>query len=178
MKEPDYTMMLMSTYGSLVRLGTVKSRSWMEGNTKCSASFQYPEVVHNHFKYRHMVDDHNAKRHSPLSLEMSWATKWWPNRVFSFLLAVTEINIYNSMSYFFSETKYPQRQCITCKKKCRTYCSCSPGTHRCYACFASHCVNAEFAIRLTGSLFSLSIALSRYTSNAMLTLFVDMIRHI
>ena len=38
-------------------------------------SFRYPEVVHNHFQNRHSVDDHNAKRHSPISIEVVWATK-------------------------------------------------------------------------------------------------------
>ena len=36
--------------------------------------FQYPEVVHTHFKNPHAVNDHNGKRHSPISLEVEWAT--------------------------------------------------------------------------------------------------------
>ena len=32
--------------------------------------FKYPEVVHNHFQICHSVDDHNAKRHSPISIEV------------------------------------------------------------------------------------------------------------
>jgi hypothetical protein len=43
----------------------------------------YPEVVHNRFNYSHAVDDHNAKRLSPISLEVTWATKWWRHRAFS-----------------------------------------------------------------------------------------------
>ena len=34
----------------------------------------YPEVMGNHFLYQHSVDDHNNKRHSPVSLEVVWAT--------------------------------------------------------------------------------------------------------
>ena len=50
-------------------------------------------VFYNHYKFWHdAVDDHNATRHSPISLEVEWATKWWPNRVFAFLLSVTEVN--------------------------------------------------------------------------------------
>ena len=67
-----------------------------------STSFRYPEVVHNHFLYRHPVDDHNGKRHSPISLEVIWATKRWPNRVFAFLLSITEVNCYLAKSYFTS----------------------------------------------------------------------------
>ena len=35
--------------------------------------FKYPEVVHNHFQYCHAVDNHNAKWHSPISIEVVWA---------------------------------------------------------------------------------------------------------
>jgi len=103
MREPDYTMMLMSTYGTTTRLGDEKIRCWFQGDEKLVKTFQYPEVVHNHFQYRHIVDDHNAKRHSPISLEMSWATKWWPNRVFAFLLAITEINVYACKEFVFEK---------------------------------------------------------------------------
>ena len=65
-------------------------------------SFCYLEVVHNHFPNRHSVDDHNAKRHSPISIEVVWATKQWPNRVFAFLLSITEFNCFLAESYFTS----------------------------------------------------------------------------
>ena len=65
-----------------------------------SKRFKFPEVVHNHFQYHHVVDDHNAKWHSPISIEVVWATKWWPNRVFSFLLSITEVNCFLAESYF------------------------------------------------------------------------------
>ena len=55
--------------------------------------FHYPKVVGNHFLYQHSVDDHNNKQHSPISLEVVWATKYWPNHVFAFLLGVMEVNI-------------------------------------------------------------------------------------
>jgi hypothetical protein len=38
------------------------------------------------------VDDVNKRRHSPISLESIWETKWWPNRQFTFLLSVAEVN--------------------------------------------------------------------------------------
>ena len=38
-------------------------------------TFKYPEVVHNHFQNCHSVNDHNAKRHSPLIIAVVWATK-------------------------------------------------------------------------------------------------------
>ena len=60
----------------------------------------YPEVIGNHFLFQHSVDDHNNKRHSPISIEEIWATKWWPNRVFAFLLAVTKMNVSLGMVEF------------------------------------------------------------------------------
>ena len=50
--------------------------------------------------YRHSVDDHNNKRHSPISLEVIWATKFWPNHVFAFLLGVTKVNVNLAAMYF------------------------------------------------------------------------------
>ena len=61
--------------------------------TKKTTKFNYPEVVGNHFLFQHSVDDHNNKRHSPISLEVVRGTKYWPNHVFAFLLAVTEVNV-------------------------------------------------------------------------------------
>ena len=57
-------------------------------------------MVHNHFRYHHAVDDHNVKWHSPISIEVVWATKQWPNRVFCFLLLITEVNCFLAESYF------------------------------------------------------------------------------
>ena len=101
MKEPDYIMSLMSTYGTNLRGGKETCREWVDSDgTKKTTKFNYPEVVGNHFLYRHSVDDHNNKRHSPISLEVVWGTKYWPNHVFSFLLAVTEVNVNLAAQYF------------------------------------------------------------------------------
>ena len=101
MKEPDYVMSLMSTYGTNRRDGYKETRrDWKENGATKNKSFVYPEVVHNHFKHRHAVDDHNARRHSPISIEVIWATKRWPNRVFAFLLSITEVNCFLAESYF------------------------------------------------------------------------------
>jgi hypothetical protein len=93
MKEPDYVMQLMSTYGTNERVGELKKRVYNSGGEHREKTFQYPKVGHNHFRYRHIVDDGNGKRHSPISLEVVWATKWWPRRVFAFILAITEVNV-------------------------------------------------------------------------------------
>ena len=102
MKESDYIMSLMSTYGTNERCGWEVHHDWKENGIKKSTTFQYPEVVDNHFKYRHYVDDHNGKRHSPISMEVVWATKHWPNRVFTFLLSISEVNCWLAETQFMS----------------------------------------------------------------------------
>ena len=47
MKEPDYTMMLMATYDTLVKQGEEKTRNFMDGGSKVVKKFKYPEVVYN-----------------------------------------------------------------------------------------------------------------------------------
>ena len=82
MKELDNVMLLMSTYGTNDRdNGKETRRDWKENDENMRKTFQYPEVINNHFLYRDAVDDHNAKRHSPISLEVMWATMQWPNQV-------------------------------------------------------------------------------------------------
>jgi hypothetical protein len=203
MKEPDYVMSLMSTYGTNSRVGCKETkRDWVQGGVKKTKQFAYPEVVDNHFKFRHAVDDHNNRRHSPICLESVWSTKWWPNRVFAFLFAVTEVNVNLADHYFYNrdtpitpqldfrrqlanelihnhhfveepqvspctrrrreaeqghdhkslptykkfkgaeivaaKCEYPLHKCSQCTKRCRHYCSCSPGTYICSACFPYH----------------------------------------
>ena len=95
MKELDYIMSLMSTYGTNDHDNRKETQwDWKEGAMTKSASFKYPEVIHNHFMFQHAVDDHNGKQHSPISLEVVWATKRWVNRVFAFLLSITEVNCF------------------------------------------------------------------------------------
>ena len=106
LKEPDYVMTLMSTYGSLNAKSTQKDsvRYSDDGN---HTTFKYNVVVGNHFDYRDSVDSHNGKRHDcgtkqGLSIEETWRTNRWPCRVFSFILALTEVNAFNAMKYFGS----------------------------------------------------------------------------
>eukprot|EP00934_Nitzschia_sp_Nitz4_P007490 Nitzschia sp. Nitz4//scaffold526_size3785//2112//3756//NITZ4_009261-RA/size3785-processed-gene-0.3-mRNA-1//1//CDS//3329553959//7480//frame0 len=74
MKEPDYIMSLMSSYGTLTRSGEEKKRIYTEGSDKRQKTFKYPEVVRNHFLYRDAVDAHNSSRMDPIALEETWKT--------------------------------------------------------------------------------------------------------
>ena len=105
MKEPDYTMMLMSTYGTLTRMGETKRRHYTEDRVKKVKEFKYPEVIYNHYSYRDMIDNHNLYRIHPISMEETWMTMRWPNRVFCFVLAVAVVNIQNAACYFLNKEK-------------------------------------------------------------------------
>ena len=62
MKEPDYVMSLISTYRTNSQDGYKETWwDWKENGATKNKSFAYPEVVHNHFKHRHAVDNHNAR---------------------------------------------------------------------------------------------------------------------
>jgi hypothetical protein len=102
MKEPDYVMKMMATGGALLADDTCKeaARTWKEGGVEKSKKFNYTKPIDWHFKYRHAVDDHNNLRHGLPAIEDSWRTVRWENRVFSFLLAVCEINSYLFLRYF------------------------------------------------------------------------------
>lgn len=102
MKEPDYVMKLMSTYVTnelQVNHATKRIYIGSDGNM-VTTNFCYPEDVSNHFKFWHVVYDHNAKRHARISLEYVWATKDWQYYPFSFLLTVSEVNINPAEAYF------------------------------------------------------------------------------
>jgi hypothetical protein len=100
LKDDGYNDILMSTYGLMERKDHETRRFLIQQNR--SVKFHYPEVFSNHFKYRGSVDSHNAKRHAPIGLETTWATKTWENRVFAFILAVTEVNVFIASNYFFN----------------------------------------------------------------------------
>ena len=113
MKEPDYVMMLMSSYGTLSGCGEEKRRHFKVNGEKQEKTFKYPEVVHNHYKYRDCIDNHNSQRMHPLSMEETWMTTRWPNRVFCFLLALTMVNVQNAATYF---AKTPKMDCLSVRR--------------------------------------------------------------
>ena len=77
MKEPDYTMMLMATYGTLAEQGDEKARDFMDGGSKVVKKFKYPEVVYNHYQFQDVIDNNNSMRMSPISMEETWMTSQW-----------------------------------------------------------------------------------------------------
>lgn len=76
MKEPDYVMKLMLTYGDLlIPNGQEGSTRIVEKNGQVeNFSFTMSYVFANHFWGRHMIDNQNNQRHSVTSIEGSWIT--------------------------------------------------------------------------------------------------------
>ena len=66
-------------------------------------------MVHNHYKYRDYINNHNSQRMHPLSMEETWMMTCWHNRVFCFLLALTIVNVQNAANYF---AKTPKMDCL------------------------------------------------------------------
>jgi hypothetical protein len=91
MKEPNYIMKIMATGGNIF---TENCRRVNRVVNNATTSFSYPWAVETHFLYRHAVDDHNNLRHALPSIEDTWRTDRWPCRVFSFIIAVSEVNAY------------------------------------------------------------------------------------
>ena len=97
LKEPDYTMLMKCTHGSIVIFDRARENVRIVGDTR--ASFKHSENSGNHFQYRNAIDNHNSKRHDGnthdgIGLENSWNTIRWSIRVFSFMIAVTLFNSY------------------------------------------------------------------------------------
>ena len=86
-------------------MGPEKTRTFKLNNEKTTITCKYPEVVSNHYSYRDMIDNHNGMRMHPIALEETWLTSRWPYRVFSFLLAVTVVNVQNAATYFINKEK-------------------------------------------------------------------------
>jgi hypothetical protein len=98
MKEPDYVMKIMATGGALATDDTCKTAH--RGIDNDRTSFAYMKPYDWHFRYRHIVDDHNNLCHALPSLEATWVTDRWALRVFTFLLAITEVNCYLAFKFF------------------------------------------------------------------------------
>ncbi len=70
-------------------------------------SFHYAEPFSRHNCMKHWVDDINNRRHGDIGLEEVWATKWWPNRQFMFLLSIAEVNAGQARACAMGETAEP-----------------------------------------------------------------------
>ena len=81
-KYPNYVMLKMTTYGTLDHLeGSDTQQRYKEaGGELVTKQLKYREVFRNDFNYRHQVYNNNNCRYSPISVERTWATKYWSER--------------------------------------------------------------------------------------------------
>eukprot|EP00957_Ditylum_brightwellii_P118629 9048388-Ditylum_brightwellii.AAC.1 len=95
LKEPEYTVVVMSTYGQLTVTEGQKDSMRNLGTGSDEITFKYTVMFSNHFQYCGAIDDHNSKRYDGcdgchMSLETTWKTTRWELGVFEFILAVCE----------------------------------------------------------------------------------------
>ena len=91
-------MKIMATGGVLEADDSCKMAQ--RGNGPSAVRFKYTKPIDWHFRYRHAIDDHNNLCHALPSIEGTWITTRWPIRVFSFLLALTEVNMFLALRFF------------------------------------------------------------------------------
>ena len=70
-------MKIMATWMTLEELDGADTRREYKGRDGESLVrlFKYCHPFGLHFLYRHQVDDHKNRRHAPISIERTWATK-------------------------------------------------------------------------------------------------------
>ena len=112
LKEPTYVMKMMATGGPLiVNESCEEQKRWYkEDGVEVVRTFQFPLPYDWHYKYRHAIDDHNNLRHSLPSVEGTIITTRWELRVFSFFLAVCEVNAFLTYRFFCKPTVVPTLQ--------------------------------------------------------------------
>ncbi len=88
-RDSDYIPKIMSTHGMLEEIQNHPTWRFVDGEWK---TFKYAKPISRHNRAKHWVNDVNNRRHDPIGLEQVWQTKWWPNRQFTFLLPVAEVN--------------------------------------------------------------------------------------
>ena len=104
LKEEDYTMMVMSTYGTMGLKD--KTNRFLEA-TKEKVSFHYTKVFSNHFCGRHAVDDSYKCCIQPISLEETWQTSNWENCVFAYFMGTAAANAQYAYQYFSKHKQEP-----------------------------------------------------------------------
>ena len=92
MKDASYVTKIMGTASGLLYPEDRMHTRCLEGGN--AASFCYTEPYYLHFKYRHLIDEHNAKRHAVPAIETSLVTTRWAMRVFQYLWATSEVNYF------------------------------------------------------------------------------------
>ena len=93
-EDPDYVMLVMTTYGTLEHLVESDTQQRYKGAVEdlVTKRYTYCGVFGNHFNYRHQVDDNSNRCHYPISVEKNQAKKYWPDRCHAYFLVLIEVN--------------------------------------------------------------------------------------
>ncbi len=90
-------MKILASGGTLILDDNYKkdTKKWTERNGIArQAQFTYTKTFDWHFCYCHIVDNCNILCHASPALEETLITKWWTQCVFTFLLAMAEVDLY------------------------------------------------------------------------------------
>ena len=68
-KESNYTMTLMSSYGTLELMDKEKNRNYYENNQNHCEKIKYSKLDYNHYQYRDSVDACNSSSIFPIAME-------------------------------------------------------------------------------------------------------------
>ena len=98
LNEPKYVSKYMSTFGSMTVANT-ESEEFRLLPDRQNKKFKLVESHYSSIKWRSIVLMITTIWGT--TLETTWKTSWWPNRVFAFLLAITEVNVFCAYKYFF-----------------------------------------------------------------------------
>ena len=87
-------MKTMATWMTLEDLDGADTRREYKGRYGQSLTrpSKYRQPFGLHFHYCHQVNYHNNIIHATISIESTWATKFWPDRNFAWYLDVAEVN--------------------------------------------------------------------------------------
>ena len=78
MKEPNYVMKIMCKWITLYDFeGGQTRRDCLVDGFKTTNTFCYKQLFGMHYKFRHQVNDNNNLGNLPISVERTWATKFW-----------------------------------------------------------------------------------------------------
>ena len=101
-KEPEDVSKTMASRITLEDLEGAYTRNEYKGRDSqfLLKLLEYRHPFALNFWYQLQVDDHSNRRHSPILLERTWETKFWPDRNFTWYLVVTEMNTTLADGYF------------------------------------------------------------------------------
>ena len=98
MKEPDCVTCHFTTCGTLERMKKQARVRPQDGKV----TFQCPQIIHDHFSYIDLCNNHNGSMMFPIAIEEQLGTYRWIVRSFDFFMAVTEVSVNHVVCRIFN----------------------------------------------------------------------------